>query len=78
MCRIFFPAVISVDLVQVRLDVRACRRIDVHDRVDVVIHGFLDQRCMEVTRVEGDEPDGGLALRLRPSMILPPPRRASG
>ena len=47
----------ALDALEVLLQVRACRRIDVHDRADLRIHELLDQAGVEVAGVEGDEAD---------------------
>jgi hypothetical protein len=40
------------------LNVRACRRIDGYDGIDIGVHGFLYEGRMEMAGIESDKPDG--------------------
>ncbi len=60
--RIFLAGVVGLYFIEMGLDVGPRRRIDIYDRIDAGVHGFLDERRMEVAGIQGNETDGSLPL----------------
>jgi hypothetical protein len=55
MRRIFGAGVVFLYLVEISLHIRAFGRVHVHDGINVGIHGFLHQRCVEVAGFHNDQ-----------------------
>ena len=58
MRRVFWPRIVGIDLVEVGLNVRAGRRIDGYDGIDIAVHCLLYKGGMKMAGIEGDQPDG--------------------
>src|SRR5690606_4670401 len=52
------PVVETFDALEVQLYVRAVRCVDMHYGVNVRVHRLLNQRCVEMPRVQGNKPYG--------------------
>ena len=55
---ILLPGVVGAYFFEMGFDIGARRGVDVYVRIHVGVHGLLDQGCVKMARVEGDEVDG--------------------
>jgi hypothetical protein len=56
-CWLFLAGIELPNALQMVIEILSLRGIDIDHRGDLVIHGFLDQSSMKMTRIEGHQGD---------------------